>query len=215
MNRHLLRGLLAMYPRTFRDRYGAELARLTDELISAGEITPLLAVLNLAGGAALEWGRVLTGSRRAALAVSAAAVMAAAGSLVVAAVGLFYVAGHAQPPSKAVSVRIVGAPAAIALPAVSCAVKVTPAGQGSVQVIVGIPASKLGQVAVSKPGQVAVSKPGHVAAAVAPVVVLLPGTLSIQSGSLPSQVPVSVRVGSAGQCVIKLSPPPRPVVPKG
>jgi hypothetical protein len=207
MNRHLLRGLLAMYPRTFRDRYGAELARLTDELISAGEITPLLAVLNLAGGAALEWGRVLTGSRRAALAVSAAAVMAAAGSLVVAAVGLFYVAGHAQPPSKAVSVRIVGAPAAIALPAVSCAVKVTPAGQGSVQVIVGIPASK--------PGQVVVSKPGHVAAAVAPVVVLLPGTLSIQSGSLPSQVPVSVRVGSAGQCVIKLSPPPRPVVPKG
>jgi len=207
MNRHLLRGLLAMYPRTFRDRYGAELARLTDELISAGEITPLLAVLNLAGGAALEWGRVLTGSRRAALAVSAAAVMAAAGSLVVAAVGLFYVAGHAQPPSKAVSVRIVGAPAAIALPAVSCAVKVTPAGQGSVQFIVGIPASK--------PGQVAVSKPGHVAAAVAPVAVLLPGTLSIQSGSLPSQVPVSVRVGSAGQCVIKLSPPPRPVVPKG
>jgi hypothetical protein len=207
MNRHLLRGLLAMYPRTFRDRYGAELARLTDELISAGEITPLLAVLNLAGGAALEWGRVLTGSRRAALAVSAAAVMAAAGSIVVAAVGLFYVAGHARPPSKAVSVRIVGAPAAIALPAVGCPVKVTPAGQGSVQVIVGIPASK--------PGQVVVSKPGHVAAAVAPVVVLLPGTLSIQSGSLPSQVPVSVRVGSAGQCVIKLSPPPRPVVPKG
>jgi hypothetical protein len=207
MNRHLLRGLLAMYPRTFRDRYGAELARLTDELISAGEITPLLAVLNLAGGAALEWGRVLTGSRRAALAVSAAAVMAAAGSLVVAAVGLFYVAGHAQPPSKAISVRIVGAPAAIALPAVGCAVKVTPAGQGSVQVIIGIPAFK--------PGPVAVSKPGQVAAAVAPVVVLLPGTLSIQSGSLPSQVPVSVRVGSAGQCVIKLSPPPRPVVLKG
>jgi hypothetical protein len=157
MNGHLLRGLLALYPRTFRDRYGAELARLTDELINAGEITPLLTVLNLAGGAALEWGRVLTGSRRAALAVSAAAVMAAAGSLVIA------------------------------------------AGQGSVQVIVGSPASK----------------PGQVAAAVAPVVVLLPGTLSIQTGSSPGQVPVSIRIGSAGPCVIKLPPPAMPAVPKG
>ena len=67
MNRHLLGALLAMYPRAWRDRYRAELAGLTGELISAREITPLLAVFNLAGGAALEWGSVLAGSRRAAV----------------------------------------------------------------------------------------------------------------------------------------------------
>ena len=39
MNRHLLRVLLALYPRAWRDRYGAELAGLTEDLISAGEIT--------------------------------------------------------------------------------------------------------------------------------------------------------------------------------
>jgi hypothetical protein len=63
MNRHLLRVLLALYPRAWRDRYGADLAGLTADLISAGEIRPLSAVVNLAGGAALEWGRVLAGSR--------------------------------------------------------------------------------------------------------------------------------------------------------
>jgi hypothetical protein len=68
MNRHLLRALLALYPRAWRDRYGAELASLTEELISAGEIAPLPAMVNLAGGAALERGRVLVGSRRAAVA---------------------------------------------------------------------------------------------------------------------------------------------------
>ena len=54
MNRHLLRVLLALYPRAWRDRYGAELAGLTEDLINAGEIRPLSAVVNLAGGAALE-----------------------------------------------------------------------------------------------------------------------------------------------------------------
>jgi capsular polysaccharide biosynthesis protein len=64
MNRRLLRALPALYPRAWRDRYGAELAGLTEDLISAGEIRPLSAVVNLAGVAALEWGRVLAGSRR-------------------------------------------------------------------------------------------------------------------------------------------------------
>jgi len=63
MNRHLLRVLLALYPRAWRDRYGADLGGLTEDLISAGEITLLAAVVNLTGGAALEWGRVLAGSR--------------------------------------------------------------------------------------------------------------------------------------------------------
>jgi hypothetical protein len=131
MNRHLPAGLLALYPRAFRDRYGAELARLTDELISAGEITPLLAVLNLAGGAALEWGRVLTGSRRAALAVAAAAVIAAAGSLIGAAAGISYLTGQARPPLTPASARSVSAPAAIAQPAAGCAAVLNPAGPGA------------------------------------------------------------------------------------
>jgi capsular polysaccharide biosynthesis protein len=63
MSRHLLRVLLALYPRAWRDRYGADLAGLTEDLISAGEITLLAAVVNLTGGAALERGRVLAGSR--------------------------------------------------------------------------------------------------------------------------------------------------------
>jgi hypothetical protein len=131
MNRHLLAGLLALYPRAFRDRYGAELARLTDELISAGEITPLLAVLNLAGGAALEWGRVLTGSRRAALAVTAAAVLAAAGSIIVAAAGMSYLTSRARPPGTPASARSVSAPAAIAPPAAGCTAMMNPAGPGA------------------------------------------------------------------------------------
>ena len=93
MNGHLMRGLLALYPRAFRDRYGAELASVTDERISAGELTPLLAALNLACGAALEWGRVLFHSRRTVLAMAVAAIMAVAGSL--------YVASHVRPQSNA------------------------------------------------------------------------------------------------------------------
>lgn len=158
MNRHLLAGLLALYPRAFQDRYGAELARLTDELISAGEITPPLAVLNLAGGAALEWGRVLTGSRRAGLAVAAAAVIAAAGSLIVAAAGISYLTGHARPPGTPASARSVSAPAA------SCAVVVNPGGPG---------------------------------ADLVPTALLVPGTLSTQSGP---------QLNAAGPCVAMLDP---------
>jgi hypothetical protein len=95
MNGHLMRGLLALYPRAFRDRYGAELASVTDDLISAGELTPLLAVLNLVCGAALEWGRVLFSSRRVVQAMAAAAIVAVAGSL--------YVTSAARPPSTAAS----------------------------------------------------------------------------------------------------------------
>ena len=105
MNRHLMRGLLALYPRAFRDRFGAELASLTDDLISAGEFTPLLAALDLLGGAALEWGRVLACSRHAAQAMAVAAIIAVAGSM--------YVVGHVRPHNTPASVRGVSAPAFI------------------------------------------------------------------------------------------------------
>ncbi len=113
MNRHLLHALLASYPRAWRDRYGAELASLTQDLISAGEITPLSAVVNLAGGAAREWGRVLAGSRRAVAATALAAIMAVAGS--------FYLASLVRPPSRPASVRSVPAPAAASAPGVAVA----------------------------------------------------------------------------------------------
>jgi capsular polysaccharide biosynthesis protein len=76
MNRRLLRVLLALYPRAWRDRYGADLAGLTEDLISAGEIRPLSAVVNLARGAALEWGRLLADSWRVVSEVAVAGLVA-------------------------------------------------------------------------------------------------------------------------------------------
>ena len=51
--------LLALYPRGWRDRYGQEVAALSDELIAAGETTQLRACLDLAAGGAAEWLRLL------------------------------------------------------------------------------------------------------------------------------------------------------------
>jgi protein-S-isoprenylcysteine O-methyltransferase Ste14 len=47
-----MRWLLALYPRAWRDRYGREVADLTEELIRAGDTTPLRAGLELAAAAA-------------------------------------------------------------------------------------------------------------------------------------------------------------------
>jgi len=70
-----MRWVLALYPRTWRDRYGREVAGLTEELIRAGDATALRAGLGLTFAAAAERGRVL--SRRA-MTTAAAAVKAAA-----------------------------------------------------------------------------------------------------------------------------------------
>jgi hypothetical protein len=169
MNRRLLRGLLALYPRAFRDRYGAELASLTDDLVSAGEITPLLAALNLLRGAALEWGRVLTDSRRAGLAVGAAAVMAAAGSVIVAAAGIFSAASHARPQGTAASVHSVSAPGAIAQPSASC-VFIVKSALGTVQIATGTGAA---------------AKLGRASGVLVPAIILVPATLGADSRPLP------------------------------
>ncbi len=92
MNRRVTRLLLALYPRAWRDRYGAEVASLTDELIRAGETTPLPAGLNLVAGAAVERARALAGSRSALAVTSAAAIVAMVG-------GAFVVTGGARPGS--------------------------------------------------------------------------------------------------------------------
>jgi protein-S-isoprenylcysteine O-methyltransferase Ste14 len=74
-----MRCLLALYPRAWRDRYGREVASLTEELIRAGDCTPLRAGLDLAAAAVVERARAL---RRAAVLITAAP-MAGALSLVV------------------------------------------------------------------------------------------------------------------------------------
>ena len=79
MNHRVTRLLLALYPRAWRDRYGAEVASLTDELIRAGETTPLPAGLNLVAGAAVERARALAGSRNALAVMSAAVIIAMVG----------------------------------------------------------------------------------------------------------------------------------------
>jgi protein-S-isoprenylcysteine O-methyltransferase Ste14 len=71
------RRLLALYPRGWRDRYGAEVADLADELIAAGDTTRLRAALGLLTGAAAERWRVVTS--RAILVPAAAAVAVTAG----------------------------------------------------------------------------------------------------------------------------------------
>jgi len=73
-----MRWLLALYPRAWRDRYGREVADLTEELIRAGDTTPLRAALELAAAAAVERGRAL--SRPAAPTTAAAAITVAAGT---------------------------------------------------------------------------------------------------------------------------------------
>ena len=73
-----VRRLVGLYPRAWRDRYGAEVASLAEELISEGKTTPLRAGLDLAGGAVIERGRALTRSPAAGLG-GAAVITAAAG----------------------------------------------------------------------------------------------------------------------------------------
>jgi len=94
--------LMMLYPRAWRDRYGAEVLRLTRELIAAGETTPARAAVNLACAAFVERCRALGHSWRPALAMSIAALLALAAGL--------SVAGHVQ---RAVSASAAPAPASL------------------------------------------------------------------------------------------------------
>jgi hypothetical protein len=114
MNRHLTRLLLRLYPRAYRDRYGAEVVRLTEELIAAGEVTPAQGALNLAAAGIAERGRALAESRRTAAAMALAALVAVAGS--------FFAAGHVRHAAPASA-----APARASLARVLCSFAQTPA----------------------------------------------------------------------------------------
>jgi len=191
VNRHLICRLVALYPPAFRDRYGTELASLTDELIRGGELTPQLAALNLLGGAALEWGRVLAYSRHAAEAMAVAAIMAVAGTL--------YVTDHVRPPSTPASVRSASAPAAIRA-GTGCAFQAELAGAAATA-----PWIKAEIKAAAQPGQFSwVLVPATIHAA---------GKLGTETRPLPVVPPfvsnalASPRSSPAGQCVIWLNPP--------
>jgi protein-S-isoprenylcysteine O-methyltransferase Ste14 len=82
VNRRVLRVLLALYPREFRDRYGAEIAGLADEMVMAGDMTVARAGFNLAAGAAAERCRVLV---RSGLLLAAVAVVATLSAVLLAA----------------------------------------------------------------------------------------------------------------------------------
>jgi len=68
--------LLVLYPRSWRERYGPEVAALSDELIAAGETTRLRAWLDLAAGGAAEWRRLLVSRTVLVRAVTLAAIAA-------------------------------------------------------------------------------------------------------------------------------------------
>jgi hypothetical protein len=59
MSRRWMRWLLLLYPRAWRDRYGREVLSLTEEMIRAGDASPLRAALDLIAVALLERARVL------------------------------------------------------------------------------------------------------------------------------------------------------------
>jgi hypothetical protein len=99
--------LMMLYPRDWRDRYGAEVLRLTRELIAAGETTSARAAVNLACAAVTERWRALGNSWRPAMAMTAAVLLAVVGS--------FYAAGHARHASPASA-----PPAAASLTSVLC-----------------------------------------------------------------------------------------------
>jgi hypothetical protein len=65
--------LVALYPRGWRERYGAEVAGLTRELVAAGQVSRLRAGLDLVSGAAGEWRRLAV--RQVNLAPAAAAAV--------------------------------------------------------------------------------------------------------------------------------------------
>jgi protein-S-isoprenylcysteine O-methyltransferase Ste14 len=75
--------LLGLYPRAWRERYGAEVAALAEELIASGDTTVARTWLDLAAGAVIAWWQVLTGWGALAL-----------GALVIVTGGALLLAGH-------------------------------------------------------------------------------------------------------------------------
>ncbi len=130
--------LMMLYPRAWRDRYGAEVLRLTRELIAAGETTPARAAVNLACAAVAERCRALGHSWRPALAMAAAVLVAVAGGL--------YVTGYTHRVSAASAIPAPAVPARARLVRVLCSIpRPAPGGAsaGRVKAPLGKDASRL------------------------------------------------------------------------
>lgn len=69
----MIGALVALYPRGWRERYGAEVTGLTRELVTAGQMSRLRAGLDLVTGAAAEWRRLAVRQVNLAPAAAAAA----------------------------------------------------------------------------------------------------------------------------------------------
>jgi hypothetical protein len=193
MNRHLVRLLLMLYPRPWRDRYGAEVVRTTQDLIATGETTPTRGALNMAGAALAERARVLTGSSRIPVAMAAAALLAVVVS--------FYASGHARPPKppSAASAR-------------SVVVKLTGAGcdfqLGSSRGVV-VPAGDADAAAVAvgtEAGAITVEIPVDATAPDGLRPVTFPA--SVQKGQFVCVVAVPNGAGPAPQSPVPVPPPP-------
>lgn len=77
MSPRVVRWPLALYPRAWRERYGRELALLTEDLIADGRTRPLRLGFNLVVGATRERCRVIARAQTAVLATSAVMVVVA------------------------------------------------------------------------------------------------------------------------------------------
>jgi hypothetical protein len=104
MNRRLSRWLLALYPRAWRDRYGPEVSSLTDELIDAGETTPMRAGFDLTFSAVSERGRALSRPRKVLATAMALGLMLILG---------FALTGHQQAGGSQTTWTAVGAGCAV------------------------------------------------------------------------------------------------------
>lgn len=71
------RRMLSLYPRSYRERYGAELVDLTEDLVAGGEISARRATLNLAAGALAQRWLAVVGSRHAIVVMTGLSVVAA------------------------------------------------------------------------------------------------------------------------------------------
>jgi hypothetical protein len=108
MNRRLSRWLLGLYPRAFRDRYGQEVSSLTDELIGAGETTPLRAGFDLTFSAVSERGRALSRPRKVLVTAMAFAALLILG---------FALTGHQQAAGSRTAYTAVGSGCRVSLQA--------------------------------------------------------------------------------------------------
>jgi hypothetical protein len=179
MNRHVIRLLLMLYPRPWRDRYGTEVVRLTQELIATGETTPTGGALNLAAAALAERFRALAASSRTAVAMAVAALLAVAGS--------FYANSHSRPqkPPSAAS-TVIGPLTPAKLTSCVKAALLVGGKQAPLKRIL-VPARVTGPVKVEVTGPVKVTVPGGSDPAKVAAVLKTPHLLCVVTVSQPTR----------------------------